>query len=173
MIKRFILLFAVFVIFVGESIFVDLIPHTFFPTDKIVVPRFLVLVIIAVTAYTTQSFGAFCGILFGFLYDVFYTEVIGIYTFAFPNLAFVTKFALKAFHHNIFVLVFLGLFSIALLEFYTYGLFLIINATTMGFHAFIYNRLFPTLMVNAVIFIMLIYPLKKLILSLQLEHIED
>jgi rod shape-determining protein MreD len=71
------------------------------------------------------------------------------------------------------VLVFLGLFSIALLEFYTYGLFLIINATTMGFHVFIYNRLFPTLMVNAVIFIMLIYPLKKLILSLQLEHIED
>lgn len=171
--KRFFLLFILIIGFVSESIFVDLIPLSFLSDEKRVVPHFMVVMIIAVSAYTTQSFGIICGLLFGFLYDVFYTEVVGIYTFSFPILAYITRIVLKAFHNNAFVLFLLSLISISLLEFYTYGLYLLIGTTRMELNEFLNNRLLPTIVVNAAIALLLIYPLKKLILSLQIDESEE
>jgi len=173
MMKRFFLLFVLFIGFVSESIFVDLIPLSFLSEEKIVVPHFIVVFLIAISAYTTQSIGIIYGFLFGFLYDVFYTEVVGIYTFTFPLLAYLTRKALKAFHNNVFVLFLLSLITISLLEFYTYGLYLLIGMTSMDINDFTNNRLLPTLAVNATVAILLIYPLKKFILSLQINENED
>lgn len=173
MIKRFFLLFAIFTTFVSESIFVDLIPLPIISEEQIVVPHFLIVALIAVTAYTSQGFGILCGILFGFLYDVVYTEVIGIYTFSYPVLAFLTRHALRAFHNNAFVLVLLSMVSISILEFYTYGIYLAIGVTKLDLHTFINSRLLPTLTVNAFVSLLLIYPFKQFILSLHLEQNED
>lgn len=173
MIKRFFLLFAIFTTFVSESIFVDLVHVPYVTEDQIVVPHFLVVAIIAVTAYTTQGFGIFCGVLFGFLYDVVYTEIIGIYTFSYPLLAYLTRHALKWFHNNAFVLVLLSMISISALEFFTYGIYTVIDVTNMDVQNFTYNRLLPTLAVNAVVSLLLIYPFKRFILSLQIEQVDD
>ncbi|WP_243386170.1 rod shape-determining protein MreD [Bacillus kexueae] len=173
MIKRFFLLFAIFTTFVSESIFVDLVSVPFLSDDQTVVPHFLVVAIIAVTAYTSQSFGILCGVLFGFLYDVVYTEVIGVYTFSYPVLAFLTRWALRAFHNNAFVLVLLSMLAISVLEFYTFWIYSAVGVTDLSVNMFVSNRLVPTLLLNATVSLLLIYPFKRFILSLQIEQIDD
>lgn len=101
------------------------------------------------------------GVIFGLLYDVVYTEILGVYMFAFPLIAYIAAKVMKWFHTHLVVACFLSMVFISVLEFYVYGIQLLIGKTTMSFEQFYADRLLPTLLVNALFLLVFSYPLKQ------------
>ncbi|MGG3847405.1 rod shape-determining protein MreD [Aeribacillus composti] len=169
--RTFFLPVMVMFIFVLESIIVDLVPIPFLSDHQVAVPHLLLLMIVILAAYGPRKIAVIYGIVFGLLFDVVYTQVIGIYAFSFPTLAYLVMQALRVLNPNIFVLIFLTELSVALLEFFTYGIYLLIRMTAVPLQLFTIDRLLPTLALNFVLACVLIYPLKKFVLGLKIgEH---
>lgn len=160
MIKAFLPLVISFC-FIFESVFVELLPAKFFDGTRILVPHFLIVVIIFTTIYGTKKQGLMYGFIFGLLFDVVYTEVIGIYLFMIPLVAYITSWIMKILQSNIVLVSLVALTGVALLEFGVYGMNLIIGYTNMSFSSFVDSRLFPTLILNAIFILIVAFPLKK------------
>ncbi|MFC0270158.1 rod shape-determining protein MreD [Metabacillus herbersteinensis] len=171
--RRLFLPLIMLVIFISESIFVDLVHVPFSNNDQLFIPHFLMLAITFVTAYVNQSYGMIYGIVFGLLFDIIYTEVIGVYLFSFGLFAYLMSKALKILHGNVLIVLFLGLLSISVLEFYVYGIHLLIGTTTMSLYNFTTLRLLPTLALNLSAGILLIYPLKGFLTKLKIEQFDE
>jgi rod shape-determining protein MreD len=154
--------FAIFLLlFIVESLFVELYPVRFLTGGHILVPRFLIAGILLLTIYTNKKQGIWYGLLFGLMFDMVYTEVIGIYLFMFPLTAYLISKLMKIFQSNIFIASLVVLFGIAVLEIVVYEMNYLIKITSMAFPTFLNLRLWPTLIVNLVFLLLFAYPLKK------------
>ncbi|GMB07475.1 rod shape-determining protein MreD [Thermolongibacillus altinsuensis] len=162
--KKFFLPFLVTMVFLFESVFVELFSEKWFQS-YLFVPRFLLVVLVFVTIFVGQTDGMMYGFLFGFLYDIVYTEILGVYAFIFTIVAYLTAKAMKIFHTNSFTASFLALTAIVFVEFYVYGIQLIVGGTTMTFSAFLNDRLFPTVFVHTILVLLFAYPLKQKLLQ--------
>src|SRR5690606_27824458 len=101
-------------------------------------------------------------LLFGLLFDIVYVEIIGIYLFLFPVIAFITTKLMRILHMNIAVASIIVLLGITLLEAGVYQMNLLIHHSDMVFSVFLSSRLLPTLILNAIFIILAVYPLKRL-----------
>jgi rod shape-determining protein MreD len=172
-VKKWALPFLAVVCFVSESIFVDLWPKNHLYIDYFFVPRFFLIFIVFTAIYIGRTRAMIYGLIFGVLYDCAYTELLGVYAFAFPLIAYIVAKAMKVFHQHWLIACFLGLFSIAILELYVYGIQLLIGRTNMPFQAFCFRRLWPTLLLNAVFLVLLSYPLKQRLVKIKRLERED
>lgn len=156
------LLPALFVfLFVLESLFVELLPAELFNSDRILVPHFLMVGILFLSAYLSPRHGVLYGFIFGTLFDVVYTEIIGIYLFLFPLIAYIFSYIMRMLQTNILIVSVISLFSIALLEISAYQLMYLIKVTDLAFEVFLRIRLYPTLILNMTFIILAAYPFKK------------
>lgn len=154
------LLFIFFFIF--ESTFVELLPKQLFQSDLILVPRFLIITILFMTIYGGKKQGIIYGFIFGLLFDVVYTEIIGIYLFMFPLVAYIIYNLMRIFQSNIVVSSIISLIGVGLLELGVYELNYLIKVTDMDFSTFIEIRLLPTMILNLIFLVLLAYPIKRL-----------
>lgn len=171
--RRFILPFLVFFTFISESTFAHLVHVPFALEDQLYIPRFVLIVVIFVTVYLTRTQGMLFGFVFGLLHDIVYIEVIGIYLFAYGTLAYLISKTLKVLHGNAFIVLFLTILSIAVLEYYVYGINYLIGTTNMSLYHFTTLRLLPTLALNSIVAILLIYPMKNFLTKIKIEESED
>ncbi|HZG60690.1 MAG TPA: rod shape-determining protein MreD [Anoxybacillus sp.] len=171
--KKLVLPFLVVLFFVSESIVVDLWPKNEFYEKYIFVPRFLLITIVFITVYVTRFYGIVYGFVFGLLYDVFYTEILGVYMFIFALIAYLTSKAMRVFYNNVLVTSFLSIVAVSMVEFYVYGIYLLIGKTDMPFEIFLYNRLLPTIFLNTIFVILVSYPLTQQLIKLPIRERED
>lgn len=165
-------LFILFV-FISESTFTDLIELPFTSEDQVIIPRFVMLSIVFITAYYSQKMGIIYGLVFGLLHDIVYTEILGIYLFAYPLFAYLISKALKALQGNMLVVLFLSLLAVTLLEFYSYGIQMLIGYSNLPFYDFTNLRLLPTILANSVGAIVLIYPMSRFISKVKRDYMDD
>ncbi|MFD1736035.1 rod shape-determining protein MreD [Bacillus salitolerans] len=147
--------------FVGESIFVQVLPSEMYELERIIVPRFVMVMIVIITMYSNLQLGMSYGIVLGLLYDLMYTNLIGVYMFAYPLLAYFITLTMKILHINILTVTVCSLFSITLLEFFVYGVQLLIKGTNLEVVDFLNIRLLPTLVLNLAFVILFYIPLRK------------
>jgi rod shape-determining protein MreD len=160
---RRILLPALFtVIFIFESTFVEFMPTKFFNSERILVPHLLLITILFLTIYVKSSMGILYGFIFGLLFDIVYTEIIGIYLTLFPLTAYLISKLIKSLQTNFFIVTLVSLLGVAIVEIGSLGFNFAIHKTDMAFSVFMSFRLLPTLLYNLVITILVIYPLSKL-----------
>ena len=76
--KEQLFLFAPFV-FLFENMFATVVPTDVFWKDSIAAPHFFIIVLCFITVYYSPVQGIYYGLLFGFLFDTVYTELVGIY----------------------------------------------------------------------------------------------
>jgi rod shape-determining protein MreD len=162
-VKKLILPLLLTFLFVLESVFVDLLPSTLFNVDRLFIPHFVMITLIFIVVYYNHLLGLIYAIVFGLFFDIVYTEIIGVYMFAYPIISYVLTKAVKVLQTNIFIISFLSIVGVALLEFYVYGVNLIIGFTDMNITSFLNNRLFSTLVINSVFVIIICYPFKRLL----------
>ncbi|MEK3807792.1 rod shape-determining protein MreD [Metabacillus sp. JX24] len=165
-------LFILFV-FISESTFTDLIELPFTSEDQVIIPRFVMLSVVFITAYYSQKMGIIYGMVFGLLHDIVYTEILGIYLFAYPLFAYLISKALKALQGNMLVVLFLSLLAVTLLEFYSYGIQMLIGYSNLPFYDFTNLRLLPTILANSVGAIVLIYPMSRFISKVKRDYMDD
>jgi rod shape-determining protein MreD len=157
---RFLPIGIFLLLFIIESLFVELFPVRFVH-DRILVPHFLIAGILLITIYGKKNLGIWYGLIFGLMFDLVYTEVIGIYLFMFPLTAYLVSKLMKILQTNIIIVPFVVLLGIAVLELAVYEMNFLIKITDMAFTQFINQRLIPTLILNFIFIIFMIFPLKK------------
>ncbi|MGP7816831.1 rod shape-determining protein MreD [Niallia sp. 01092] len=147
--------------FILESIFVELLPAELFHSNRILIPHFLILTILFLSIYGSRNIGIVYAFAFGLLFDIVYTEILGIYFFIFPFIVYVCSKIMKVFHPNIVVVSVVSLIGMSLLEIVVYEMILIIHRTSMDFNSFIHLRLIPTLILNTAFLIIVAHPIKR------------
>jgi rod shape-determining protein MreD len=81
--------------------------------------------------------------------------------FAFTLLAYIVSLIMKILHINTLTVTVVCLFIITALDFFVYGVQLLIGGTTIGLQDFLQVRLLPTLLLNLAFVILFFVPLKK------------
>ncbi|CAH0132644.1 Rod shape-determining protein MreD [Peribacillus sp. Bi96] len=171
--KHFILSFIALVFFVFESIFAQLFAGDAFGDDKIVVPHFMMIFVFFLTMYGSRKMGMLYGAILGLTYDVVYTEILGIYMFLLPFLAYLISKCMKILQNNILIAVLTALFFTAILEVVVFQMNIILSFADMGFGEYMERRLLPTILLNLVFIIISCYPLKRIIEKLDLQGETD
>jgi rod shape-determining protein MreD len=168
MMRFFIPLIAV-VLFYLEPVFGAFSPLDLNETLYFMVPRFLIMYLIFVSIYYDKKRAILYGLLFGLLYDVYYIDIIGLYSVLYPLMCLAAGAAVKHVHQNLVVSTTLSLILVALLELILYVFFSIISLKTMEFTVFLTTRLLPTMIANSIFLIMLGWAFRNLIRSRYLE----
>lgn len=162
--NRLFLPFLVTVMFLSESIIVQLFSQPLFDV-YLLVPRMLLVFIVFITIFIGQTEGMTYGFIFGLLYDVTYTELLGAYAFAFSLIAYLIAKAMNVFHKNAWTASFFAIVAIACVEWYAYAIQLVIGRTMMPVQTFLQARFLPTLFIHTVIILVAAYPLKQTLLK--------
>lgn len=113
------------------------------------------------TLYGDRNQGLIYGFSFGLLFDVVYTEIIGVYLFLFPLIAYLSSKIMRILQTNIVVVSLISILGVVLLELGVYELNFLVNKTEMEFSLFTELRLFPTVILNLAFIIIFAYPLKR------------
>lgn len=120
-----------------------------------------------VSFFYDRSKALLYAIIFGLLFDIVYTDIIGVYMFSFPLIVYVISLSMKVLHRNLLVVFFVVLVGISLLEGFVFGILYLVNAANLDWNQFLYDRLFPTLVLNGVFLIVIYYPMKKFLLRVE------
>lgn len=160
--RKFLLPLLFIFLFILESIFVQSLPTQIFSGERILVPRFLIIAILFLTLYGERNLGIIYGFSFGLLFDVVYTEIIGVYLFLFPLIAYICSKIMRILQSNIVVVSLISLFGVVLLELGVYEMNYLIRRTDMSFSFYSQYRLLPTVILNLTFIILFSYPFKRL-----------
>ncbi|WP_100333351.1 rod shape-determining protein MreD [Bacillus alkalisoli] len=171
--RRYFLPVIIIFLFVFESLAIDFFPLHSLHEDWIIAPRFVLIALIFITIYGGLYFGIVYSLVFGFLIDIVYTGIMGIYIFSFTLVAYGAFLLMRIIHNHALVAVFAAVISVVFVEYTAYNIHSIIGSTRMMHDQFLYTRLLPTLLFNATAAIILIYPLKKFLNNLVLEMNEE
>ncbi|PLS01299.1 rod shape-determining protein MreD [Neobacillus cucumis] len=160
--KKFLLPLLFLFLFILDSLYVQYVPTDLFGHNKIVAPHFLFAGLLLLTIFVSRKQGIIYAAVFGLLFDVVYIEIIGIYLFLFPFIAYLVSKILNILQTNALIAVLVSVLGIALLEIGVYEMDYLIHVTDLDFKSFIQLRFYPTLILNALFVIIAGYPLKRL-----------
>jgi rod shape-determining protein MreD len=160
-VKKFLLPLTFILLFIFESLLVQLMPEGLLGSQKVLVPRFLIIAIFFLTIYGSAKHGIIYGLIFGVLFDIVFTEILGIYLFLYPLTAFIVLKIMKVWQVNLFSTSLVSLIGVVILEIAVFGMNRIIGITSIDFMTFVNMRLLPTLLLNAIFLIIAAYPLKR------------
>lgn len=124
------------------------------------VPRFLILYLIFTAVYYDRTRAVAYALFFGLLYDVFFIDIIGLYSFLYPLISLLAGTLLKAGSQRLPVAAALGLGLVVLLEILLYLFFSFISFTSMPFGGFLGYRLMPSILANSVFLVVLAWGFK-------------
>lgn len=130
---------------------------------RYLIPRFLIMYLIFISIYYSRNRAMIYGLLFGVLYDVFFIDIIGLYSFLYPLICLIASFIVKFIHQHLFVTTLLSLVLVAVLEFVLYQFFSLIGLTDVSLQVFVFERLIPTMIANSIFLIMLGWAFKYVI----------
>ncbi|MGE6629071.1 rod shape-determining protein MreD [Bacillus sp. NPDC077027] len=171
--KRVLLTLVIMFIFVLDSIFVDLVKLPFASENQILAPHFILLALVFMAAYMNQKYAVIYGFVFGLLYDIAYTGVLGVHMFGFGALCFLLSKAFKILQTNILVVVFLSILAVSVMEFYVYGVQTTIQPSIMSFNTYVIERFIPTILLNTVASLILVVPLRLFFLNVKQGLIDE
>ncbi|MFD2681436.1 rod shape-determining protein MreD [Bacillus seohaeanensis] len=173
MLKKLLLPFLALACFYSESLFVTLFPGESLFSGRILIPHFLAVFLLFVCAYYNYRIALLYGFIFGFLFDIYYTEINGIYLVLFPFIIFLADKMLKVLHNNLFVFCLIVLVNLTVLEFLVYQINLIIQKTELTIMQFADWRLWPTLAFNVAFYILFSFPLRNLLIRQRKEIFDE
>ena len=152
--KRSIIPYIIAILFFSEPFFSLFSPIAFGDKLLTLVPRFVVIFLVFMAVYGKQKEAIIYGIVTGLLYDIFYIDIIGVYTFLYPIIVLLAAKIMQLIHKHIVVVILLSLLLIAILEIASFGFASFISLTSISFNEFVNARLIPTILANSLFTIM-------------------
>lgn len=129
----------------------------------LMVPRLTVLSLIVFAFYLRPAHLIVLAVLFGFLYDSYYTGYLGIYMATFALIAYVVLQLRGIFHVNVFIYVLLSVILLTLLEFFLFGVYRALGIGMISTQEFLAERLGATLLFNGTIMLIASYHFDKFV----------
>lgn len=160
---RFIIPLIAVILFFLEPVFSLFSPVSIADVSYTLVPRFVIVYLIFITVYYGRKQAMIYGIILGLLYDMYHIDIIGVYTFLYPAICYLSAMIIRQIHRHIITVTLLSLMMVALLELLSFFFASLIALTTIGFEEFIVIRLMPTMVANSMFVAMFGYLFKRLI----------
>lgn len=167
--RKLIIPLLALIIFIGESVLANVFSGYLYGGTSFLIPRMTVIFIAFLTIYGSRKTAFMYAFILGLLYDVAYTEILGVYTFAFPVAAYVISKIMKILQSNLLISGLITLLFIAVIEAAVYQLNILLGFTSVDFRDFSMLRLVPTLLLNLVFIVITAYPLRRTIESLRVD----
>lgn len=162
--KKAVLPLLLLFVFLLENVFSIVVPTELFWENSIAVPHFLMIVFCFIAIYFSPMQGIFYGLLFGFLFDIVYTELVGLYIFAYPLLTYLVYQAMRILQVNLFIVSVIVLLSVVALEYYAYGFLTLLGRAHVSAHSFFTDRLLATVLLNGIFLLLVCFPLRRYLL---------
>ncbi|WP_188206287.1 rod shape-determining protein MreD [Alkalibacillus aidingensis] len=159
--KVFLLPLFMFLFLVLESVAVELIPQTWWLSNLYYIPHWtLILAALMVVFYDQEHsyVGLLNGIVFAFIIDLAYTNVLGVYLLGYGIALYLIHVLKRFFHRNMLVMLLFIVIALVSADFIIYGLYLVIGQISLDLNDYLLSRLIPTVMIN-ILFLLLIYPI--------------
>jgi rod shape-determining protein MreD len=172
-VRKYVLPALILCLFILESMSVDFFFLQNLREGWIIVPRYMLIVIILCTIYTSPYVGLICALIFGFLYDVVYTGILGVYLFSFGVAVYLVAAVMRFVHANYLISFLMILLSIVVVEHLVFGVHSLIGSTELLHADFLKTRLAPTLIFNALIAILMLFPVKLFMERLAIEQKDE
>lgn len=125
------------------------------------VPRLTIIVLLMYSFYLPPKQVVYFSLVFGFVYDSYYSGVLGLYTAYFTIMTSSVSQIKNIFFPNMFMIGMVGMISLSAVETFVYITYQVISVTNLTMMEFMAQRLGATLILNALFFIVFYYPLKK------------
>ena len=170
---RFLIPSVAVLLFLLEPEFAMLSPIEIKGQIYYLVPRFLILYLIFISIYYSRQRAVMYGLFFGVLYDVFYIDIIGLYSVLLPLLCFLAGSIVKIIHQHLVVTTTISVVLVAILEFILYQFFYLIDFTSIPLSDFLRSRLLPTIIANALFLMILGWAFKYLINARVLQRARE
>lgn len=165
--KKALLPLLIVALFYSDSVFMIFFSEQAFNGAYVPVPHFFFIGLLFMSVFFDRNTAIKYGFFFGFLFDMFYTGLLGAYFFFFPLIVYITSKLTKWLHSTMPVFFVIVLFDIALLEMMIYGLNVLVQRTTVSLEQFAYVRLLASLVLNGLFYIVFAVPLRNAFLRLK------
>lgn len=162
---RFLVIIISVLLFYMEPIFGLFSPIKINGDFFVLVPRFLIMYLIFVSIYYDRKRAMLFGLFFGLLYDVFFIDIIGLYSFIYPLMCLVASLVVKYVHQHLLVATVLTLILVAVVELLLFFFYTFIGIKSMTFVDFYKFNLLPTMIANFVFLAMFGWGFKYILLN--------
>ncbi|MCC5889533.1 MAG: rod shape-determining protein MreD [Alkalibacterium sp.] len=123
-------------------------------------PRLFVLTVIVLSFFLEPRHMYILSIVFGFIYDSYYSGILGIYIAGLMIISYFIIQLRNILEPNYLTMVLVTIIMLTLLEFLIFGIYRVIDLTSLSVQEFIAMRLSASLLFNTIAIIILAVPLK-------------
>lgn len=128
----------------------------------VLVPRIFLLLFVVFTLFFPKQPLFLYSLLFGVMYDSYYTGILGIYVTAIASCIYLLKRSQKFISTAPIMVFVIYILSICYVEIFVFSIYTLLGLANMPFAQFLSTRLGPTVLLNLFILILFYYPLDKL-----------
>ncbi|GAB6932290.1 rod shape-determining protein MreD [Calditerricola satsumensis] len=157
------LLGLLFLLVLVESTWLPPFSPQHFGSPFLMAFRFSFVVVLLVAMIRGRRVGFWLGLALGFLHDVLYSGVIGVYAFGMGLTAYLAGYAFLFFHRNLLVVGVVLLGALVACELIVFGFYRLFLWTAAPLQTFWLYYLIPTVAVNALFGLLVYRPLLGLI----------
>lgn len=161
--RRVYLPLILLVLLVLEGVAIEVLPPSILEGELIFVPHWVLVFLLFVSVFYDRNatyHAILYALIFGFLIDVVYTGILGVYTFSYGIATYIVHELKKLLHGNFYVMVLLGLVGVALADVALYIIFSMIEMIHLSWQSYSLYRLLPSLGAN-LLFLLIFYPIVK------------
>ncbi|MGJ9384236.1 rod shape-determining protein MreD [Salipaludibacillus sp. CF4.18] len=160
MMIRVSLFLVLFFLFIVEGTVYQIFAPNAGEFDYQVIPRWMFMLILFAGIFRGRANGLFYAVIFGVIYDIVYSSTLGIYTFGMGVIVYLLSISIPFFKRNLSMTIITVIVGVGLLEYYVYGMMILLGLTEMSNDEFFSVRFLPTLLMNLIVLAVVAYPLR-------------
>lgn len=145
-----------------DGIVMNLFSGQFISQSYVLTPRLLLLVLVLSTCFFPKQPIFLYALLFGVVYDSYYSGIIGLYAAGLATFIYLLKKVQNHLEITPGVMVLIYAASLIYLETFIYAMYRFIGMIDLAFGRFLLEKLGPTLLLNLIFLIVFYYPFYKL-----------
>lgn len=152
-------------IFIGlvlDGIVMNIFSPYLLDQNVILVPRIMLMLFVVFTMFFPKQPLFLYALLFGVIYDSYYTGIVGIYVTAIASGIYLLKRSQKFISPAPIMIFIMYIFGIFYVEVFVFAIYTFLGLANIPFAAFLTTRLWPTILLNFFILALAYYPLLKL-----------
>lgn len=131
-------------------------------------PQFTLIVVTLFAVYSLEDSNVFWSSLFiGFIYDAYYTSILGVNLFLFPAIVVLTRTVIKKFPMNFYTVWLWLLIVYSLYTHFIYALYYLLNIHNDSYFNFIIQSYIPSLLFNAFLGFIFIWLIQKIVIWME------
>ncbi|MDC3412470.1 rod shape-determining protein MreD [Terrihalobacillus insolitus] len=161
--KRFFLPLLLLLFLVFEGVAPEILPRDLINGKLYIIPHWVLVFSIMITIFYDLDhtfYAVLYGVIFGFIIDVVYTDVLGVYMFFYGVVNYFIHGLKLVLHSNLFIALLLVALGVTLADVGLYVTYNFIRIADVTWQDYAMSRLIPTVVAN-LFFLIVIYPLFK------------